>query len=177
MEGWIKLYRRLWDDELWEDETEPHNKRSAWIDLLMMVNHEDKQIIFDGHPITIKRGQKLTSIRKLSKRWGWSKERTASFLKLLERTGKITRDTDSRRTLITVVKYSVYQGEQDSNRDSNRDTNKDSNKDTDSPQTRMKKNDKEKKKNGKISTFGNYEQRESQEDDIYTILSRKGNKG
>jgi hypothetical protein len=75
------------------------------------------------------------------------------------------------------VKYNDYQGEQDSNKDTNKDTNKDSNKDTDSPQTRMNKNDKEKKNKGKISTFGNYDQREAQEDDIYTILSRKGNKG
>jgi hypothetical protein len=41
VEGWIKLYRKLWDDEIWDDELEPHNKRSAWIDLLMMANHED----------------------------------------------------------------------------------------------------------------------------------------
>lgn len=176
MEGWIKVYRKLWDDEIWGDESEPHNRRSAWIDLLMLANHEDKQIIFDGHPITIKRGQKLTSIRKLSKRWGWSKERTANYLKLLENVGKITRETDSRRTLITIVKYSVYQGEPDSNKDTDKDNNKDSNKDTDSPQTRMIKNDKEKKNKCKISTFGNFNQRDTEEDDIYSILS-KGKKG
>lgn len=122
MEGWIKLHRKLWEDELWEDESEPHNKRSAWIDLLMMVNHEDKEILFDGQLITVKRGQRLTSIRKLAQRWGWSKDRTLNYLKLLEASGKIIRETDSRRTLITVVKYSVYQGDQDSNKDTDKDS-------------------------------------------------------
>ena len=98
---------------------------------------------------------------------------------LLEELDMIQRESNARRTLITVVNYGIYQDIQDTDSYTDKDTERTLNgrsTDTDSPQTRMNKNDKEKKNKGKISTFGNYDQRETQEDDIYTILSRKGSK-
>ena len=87
--------------------------RSAWIDLLMFANHEDKQIIFDYKPIIVKRGQYLTSVRKLSARWKWDKERTLKYLRLLEQLGMITKDSNNRRTLLTIENYEKYQDWQD----------------------------------------------------------------
>jgi len=51
----------------------------------------------------------LCSVRKLSSRWHWGKTKTLNFLRLLEEFERIERKADSRRTLITIIKYDVYQ--------------------------------------------------------------------
>ncbi len=122
-EGWIALHRRLLDCELWiNDEDEPFDKRSAWIDLLLRCNHHDKQIIFDNAPMTVGRGQLVTSVRKLAERWGWGKNKVLAYLRLLETLNMIERVSDSRKTVLTIVKYDVYQLQEDSNGDTNKDS-------------------------------------------------------
>ena len=120
MSGWIKLYRQITESDIWNDEeNEPFDRRSAWVDLLLMANHKDRQTCFDGKAITVKRGQKITSVRKLSERWRWSVNRTYRYLKLLENLEMINRESDSRRTLITIVNYEVYQNGENSSEHSN----------------------------------------------------------
>ena len=109
-QGWISIHRKIQECDIWLDD-EPFDRRSAWIDLLLLANHEDKSIIFDGHRITVKRGQYLSSVRKLSAKWHWGKNKTLAFLRLLEECEMITREADSRRTLITIAKYDIYQNE------------------------------------------------------------------
>ena len=106
--GWIKLYRQLQDCWIWLDK-EPFDKRSAWVDLLLTANHSDKKILFNGELITVKRGQILTSIRKLAERWKWSYDKTSRFLKLIESDGMLRKESDNCRTLLTIENYEVYQ--------------------------------------------------------------------
>ena len=82
---------------------------SAWIDLLLLANHKDKETIFDKKPILVKRGQRITSVRELSARWGWGKDKTLRFLRLLESEKMIVKESDSRKTLLTIVNYGIYQ--------------------------------------------------------------------
>ena len=49
--GYIKLYRDVRDHWIWNDA----DYLKAWVDLLMMVNHEDKQVLFDKKLITVRR--------------------------------------------------------------------------------------------------------------------------
>ena len=107
--GWIKLYRQLQDCWIWLDK-EPFDKRSAWVDLLLTANHSDKKILFNGELITVKRGQILTSVRKLSVKWKWSVNKVYRFLKLLESDKMLQKESNKDRTLLTIVNYSVYQG-------------------------------------------------------------------
>lgn len=147
--GWIRIHRRLQDCQIWVD-NEPFDRRSAWIDLLMSANHEDKNIIFDYKSVTIKRGQYLTSVRKLGERWSWSKNRVLKYLRLLEALKMITKESDGRRTVITIENYDKFQSQQDSDVDSDMDTDvyadMDSGMDSGMPQTRMNKNEKNEKK-------------------------------
>ena len=131
--GWIKLYRQIRENSIWDSE-EPFDRRSAWIDLIMMVNHEDKRILFDGKMVTVKAGQKITSVRKLSDRWNWSKNKTLRFLNLLEQENMLIKESDHNRTLLTIVNYGKFQGQWDSDGDTDGDTNRD----THVPQTRNK---------------------------------------
>ena len=169
--GWISVYRKILVSAIWEHD-EPFDRRSAWIDLLLMANHKDKEIVFNGRAVVVKKGQRITSIRLLSERWHWSRDKVKRYLDLLETLKMITTERDNSRTLITIVNYSVYQGDCDTDKSTNKSTDKS----TDKSQTIMKKNDKEKKNKCKISTFGNFNQRDTEEDDIYSILS-KGKKG
>ena len=109
-EGWIKLHRQIQECEIWDSDS-PFDERSAWIDLLLLVNHRDKKTLFDKKPITVLRGQRITSIRKLAERWRWSFDRTRRYLILLEQLGMIKRESDNKRSLITIVNYSIYQDE------------------------------------------------------------------
>lgn len=106
--GWIKLHRKLQECWIWL-EKEPFDKRSAWVDLLLNANHSDKKILFNGELITVKRGQILTSIRKLAERWKWSYDKTSRFLKLIESDGMLRKESDNCRTLLTIENYEVYQ--------------------------------------------------------------------
>lgn len=141
-EGWILLHRKIQDNRIWTDK-EPYDKRSAWIDLLMMANHADKNIIVDYKLVMVKRGQIYTSVRKLAERWGWSKDRALKYLRLLETLQMITKDSTNQRTLLTIENYDIYQNVQDTDKTRTRHEQ-----DTDSPQTnnykRIKKNDKKK---------------------------------
>ena len=105
--GYIKLYRDIRSHWIWSD---PDYLR-AWVDLLMMVNHEDKQILFNKKLITVKRGSRITSIRKLAERWGWSRGRVARFLDMLEQGHMIATRRTTQKTLINVINYGFYQSE------------------------------------------------------------------
>ena len=105
--GWIRLYRSILDHWLWEDD-EPFCIRSAWIDILLMANHADKKCRFDGEVITIQKGQIVTSIRKLSARWKWGIKRTKNFLKTLENDNMIVVESNTKRTLLTIVNYGDF---------------------------------------------------------------------
>ena len=103
--GWIKLHRQIVDNWIWEDPA----KLKAWLDILLMVNHEDKKILVNGQLVTIKRGEKLTSIIKLADRWKWSKHRVMRFLDLLEDDEMCTTKRTTNGTTIKVVNYADYQ--------------------------------------------------------------------
>lgn len=108
--GWISIHRKIQQSDIWLDK-EPFDKRSAWIDLIMMANHEDKQILFNGKFIEVKRGEKITSLKQLSDRWRWSRSKVKRFLNLLESGSMIELKTKQRYTSYKVVNYNVYQNE------------------------------------------------------------------
>lgn len=108
MEGWISIYRQIVDSWIWKN-NEPFDKRSAWIDLLMMVNHKNKTIPFEKGYIEIERGQILTSIKKLSERWKWSRHKVSDFLNKLEQDTMIVQVRDTKKILISIVNYDKFQ--------------------------------------------------------------------
>ena len=112
--GYIKLYRDVQGHDLWDDK--PFARGQAWIDLLMMVNHEDKQVLFEGRFVPVYRGARMTSLRKLSERWGWSTGKTSRFLNELEKANMIRQERNSKRTMISIVNYGIYQTSQNSRR-------------------------------------------------------------
>ena len=105
--GWIKLHRQIQECPMWYSER--FSKGQAWVDLLLLANHRNKKILFNGEMIIIERGQYLTSMVKLAEKWKWSRPTVVKFLNLLEKDQMITRSSDNTKTLITIENYSVYQ--------------------------------------------------------------------
>lgn len=108
-QGWISVHRKICEHWLWKDE-KPFDKRSAWIDLLMMVNHKDNKIFMDKSVIVVKRGQKITILNKLASRWDWSRKKVTNFLEVLEKDNMIIlKREQGKYTTITIVNYGKYQ--------------------------------------------------------------------
>lgn len=105
--GWISIHRKIQDNLIWNDK--PFNRGAAWIDLLLLANHEDRQVLFNGNAIQVKRGEKITSLRQLSERWGWSITKVKKFLNLLSEEKMISYKSDSKKTVYSIVNYEVYQ--------------------------------------------------------------------
>jgi biotin operon repressor len=106
--GFIKIYRNLLDWEWWGD----HNTTRLFLYCLLAANWKDKS--WQGH--RIKRGQFVTSLPKLAKKTGLSREQVRTALKHLILTGNLTDKTYSKFRIITVKNYDAYQ---DDNRQDN----------------------------------------------------------
>ena len=105
------LHRQLQDCWVWRGER--FSRGQAWVDLLLMANHKDVKIPFGESIEVIQRGQFITSINKLSEKWGWSFNTVKKFLNLLENDNMLIRKSDNTKTLITIVNYEVYQYSED----------------------------------------------------------------
>lgn len=108
--GWISIHRKLQCHWLWGDK--PFSKGQAWIDLLLLANHEDTKFLHGGQLIDAKRGDVITSEVKLMDRWGWSKSKVRTFLEMLEKDSMIIKKADSKKTTLTIVNYGVWQDSQ-----------------------------------------------------------------
>ena len=108
MEGWIKLHRKLVDNRLWL--SEPFTRGQAWVDMLLLANHQDSFFRIRGVRVDIKRGQLGHSIPKLAERWKWSKGKVKRFLDELETDSQIDPQKNNVTSVITIVNYNAMQG-------------------------------------------------------------------
>ena len=107
---WIKLYHGLLTSEIWL-RNEPFTYRSAFVHVLLSANWKDGKAVYAGKAIEIKRGQWLTSIRNLGTTFKWSNGKVLRWLNAMELYGMITSQSVGCGTLLTVVNYEKYQGE------------------------------------------------------------------
>lgn len=105
MSGWIKIHREIADHWIFQDA----DKFKWWIDMLFLASYEANRVNIGNRIVEVKRGQFLGSLAFLSKRWGVSKERVISFLRLLQSDGMIDKSSDRNVTLITICNYESYQ--------------------------------------------------------------------
>lgn len=107
--GFISLDRKITKWEWYDD----INTMRLFLHLLLTVNWEDGR----WHGVEVKRGQRITSLGKLSKELKLSIQNVRTSLSHLKLTGEITDIQQSNYRLITVTKYNEYQ---DPNRRTNR---------------------------------------------------------
>lgn len=107
--GWIKVDRKILENSIWEDR--PFNRGAAWIDLLLLANHETTKGMYRGRFVLFQKGDVNRSIEWLAKRWGWSRKKVTRFLDVLELDGMVTRKSTSEGTTITLVNWALYQSQ------------------------------------------------------------------
>ncbi|WP_432401020.1 hypothetical protein [Wukongibacter sp. M2B1] len=154
MEGWIKLHRNIQDHWIYK-EKRTFSKYEAWLDMIMMANHKENKFLLGNELIKVSRGQFITSELKLMEKWGWSKTKLRNFLKMLEKDGMILKESDNKKTTITIVNYSDWQDQETTER-----PQEDHKKTTERPQEDTNKNEKNEKNEKNINNrcklkFGN----------------------
>ena len=105
--GWVKLHRKILGNYLWL--SEPFTRGQAWVDLIILTNHEEASFRVRGVKIELKRGQCGWSELSLSERWKWSRGKVRRFLKELENERQIVQQKNNITTVITIVNYDEYQ--------------------------------------------------------------------
>lgn len=107
--GWIKLHRQITDSYIWSS-PDPFDRRSAWVDLLLMTNHETRSFMLkNGHEQVVEAGQMFTSLDNLASRWHWSRNRVRRYLTCIAAQGMCTVTGTPSGTLITIKKWRIYQ--------------------------------------------------------------------
>ena len=99
--GYIKLHRKLTKWEWYHNA----NTFRVFVHLLLTANYEPRR--FEGR--TIERGQRVTSISKLSKELKVSVQSIRTALNHLKSTGELTIETTPKYTIITINNYISYQ--------------------------------------------------------------------
>lgn len=105
--GYFKVDRQIFDHWIWNDK--PFSKGQAWLDLIGLANYEDGKTPYKGKVIACKRGTVYRSISYLADRWGWSRDKTRTFLNLLESDNMVRVKATTNQTTITLVNYGKFQ--------------------------------------------------------------------
>lgn len=101
------LDRSIFEHWLWAEK--PFDVLHAWVYLIGHANYADTKKLYKGKLQVIKRGQLVTSQRKLAEDWGWSRAKVRNFLGLLVEDQMITLNSTTDCTTITVENYGKFQ--------------------------------------------------------------------
>ena len=145
---WIKLYKGIMESAVWSDAL----RLKAWIHILLSANYKDKEWFKGGQIVKIRRGQFVTSMRKLSIEWKCSRETVRRILEQFTELHMIRHEVvPGKYTIITVVKYEDFQSSKNVYCDTDEATDQSTDKATDQSTdlTRHKNNKKYKNKKNK----------------------------
>lgn len=109
--NYLPVSRQIFNHEFWTEERS-FSRFEAWTDLLQTARFEEAETrkLIGNTVVKWGRGELVASLRYLAERWGWSKNKVDSFLKLLISEQMIAKRTanGTPNTVITICKYDVY---------------------------------------------------------------------
>ena len=107
--GWIKIHRKIMETSWYKRSTVVH----LFIHLLIKANHQENKFFWNGKEITIKRGEFITGLNKLSEETGISIQSIRTALTILKSTNTITIKSTNKFSIIQIVNYDQYQSEEE----------------------------------------------------------------
>ena len=107
--GWIKLYRCLLDDPIWQVNT--NEQKVILVTLLLMANHAERKWQWQGKPYLCQPGQMITSLAGIQAKCGKhiSIRNIRTALKRFETLGFLTNQSTAHSRLITICHWEAYQ--------------------------------------------------------------------
>jgi hypothetical protein len=108
-EGYVPVNRKFFSHVFWR-EKRTFSKSEAWLDLIASARFDESQAteLIGGKLVSWSRGQLPASLRYLSERWSWSKNKVSDFLDLLEKQAMITRYGNAGQTIVSLINYETF---------------------------------------------------------------------
>jgi hypothetical protein len=103
--------------------SEKFTKSAAWIDLLLLANHQKGTLFIRGNEINLEPGELCYSQLTLAERWKWNFKTVKSYLDLLTDRKMITYSGGKVTTKISIVNWGKYQKNGVRNRVDNKGVN------------------------------------------------------
>ena len=115
MEGWISLHRKILENPIL-NRSRVYSNFEAWIWLLLRANHKDNKFVLGSEVVQVKKGQMITSQKKLCLQFKWGNSKLRTFLKVLQSDNMIELKSTSKATWITINNYCRLQDKQITNK-------------------------------------------------------------
>lgn len=103
--GFITLHRKILESAIFENP----NELKVWIWCLCRANWSDNTVFFSGEEINVRRGQFIFGRFTGSDECNMNPNTFYKILKKLEKAGMILINSNNKKSLLTVVKYEIYQ--------------------------------------------------------------------
>jgi hypothetical protein len=107
MPGFIKLYRDLQENPIWQEK--PFSKGQAWVDMIFRCNHRCVRMGPQYQNVLVRRGSFLLSNVKLAEAWGWNEKTVRRFIKYLADCKMVKYFSYSKFSIYELQKYAEYQ--------------------------------------------------------------------
>jgi hypothetical protein len=115
--GYIKLWRKLLDNQMWL--AEPFTRGQAWVDLILCAAPKKHEAMIKGYgmkTVTLEVGETLAAHEYLAERWRWQtkkgtggRRRVSAYLRYLEREQLIVQVKTEPCTVVAIVNWKKYQ--------------------------------------------------------------------
>lgn len=103
--GWVSIFRSLKNKGYYNDSEYVH----LWIHLLLSVNYEESEFLWNDKIIKVKQGQFITGRKRLSFDTGINESKIERILKCFESEQQIEQQKTTKYRLITILKWKSYQ--------------------------------------------------------------------
>ena len=113
--GWVSIHRKILKNPILKM-NRSYSRFEAWIYLLLRATYNNQKVVLGSDIYELKSGEILTSQKKLCKQFKWGNSRLRTFLKLLQKDGMINVKTNSKLTMITMLKFNDFQKRQTENK-------------------------------------------------------------
>lgn len=107
MDGWLKLHRSIIDSAVFKD----LEVLKIWIWLLCNASFDTHDTLFCGKVITVHPGQIVTGRKKIAQSTDLNESKVYRALMLLKSLGNIEIKSNTKFSVITIVKWAKYQGD------------------------------------------------------------------
>jgi len=103
--GWVKLHRKIIENPIFLNS----ELLQLFLYCILKAGHKEKEIIFNGKMKKLEIGSFITGGESLSKELKQNQSSTWSRLKLLKNLGYISLKSTNKFTVVSVLKYDLYQ--------------------------------------------------------------------